>query len=53
MKLGKALATGVAHERPQDRDEQLRASEEIAEIAQLGKAETAEAPAREEVPVAR
>ncbi|MFE9024173.1 hypothetical protein ACFYNL_37260 [Streptomyces sp. NPDC007808] len=53
MKLGKALATGVAHERPQDRDEQLQVPEENADIARIGKVETAEAPAREEVPVAR
>ena len=44
MKLGKALATGVAQERPQAREEEpeLRLPEEIEEI---------EAP--EEVPVAR
>ncbi|MGW1951680.1 hypothetical protein ACWCPI_02800 [Streptomyces sp. NPDC001920] len=53
MKLGKALATGVAHERPQDRDGRLQVPEESAEIARIGKAETAEAPACEEVPVAR
>ena len=47
MKLGKALATGVAQERPQDHDEQLELAEEIAEI------EVAEASSPEEVPVAR
>ncbi|WP_369270273.1 hypothetical protein AB5J55_09775 [Streptomyces sp. R11] len=47
MKLGKALATGVAEERPQDRDEQLELAQEIGEI------EVAEASAPEEVPAAR
>lgn len=47
MKLGKALATGVAQERPQDHDEELELAEEIAEV------ETVEATASEEVPVAR
>ncbi|MET7457613.1 hypothetical protein ABZT03_38340 [Streptomyces sp. NPDC005574] len=44
MKLGKALATGVAQERPQVQDEDLRAPEEIAEPT---------APAPEEAPAAR
>ncbi|MFJ1970541.1 hypothetical protein ACIO93_17890 [Streptomyces sp. NPDC087903] len=44
MKLGKALATGVAEERPQIHEEELRAPEEIAEPA---------APAPEEAPAAR
>ncbi|MFF5478607.1 hypothetical protein ACFY5C_14885 [Streptomyces sp. NPDC012935] len=48
MKLGKALATGVAEERPQDRDEQFELAQETAGI------EVAEAAsASEEVPVAR
>ncbi|MET9969933.1 hypothetical protein ABZZ80_29410 [Streptomyces sp. NPDC006356] len=47
MKLGKALATGVAEEQPQDHDEELELAEEIAEAG------TVEATAPEEVPVAR
>ncbi|MEV6116829.1 hypothetical protein AB0L59_31220 [Streptomyces sp. NPDC052109] len=46
MKLGKALATGVAEERPLVRDEELPLPEETA------RTEPAE-PAREEVPAAR
>lgn len=56
MRLGKALATGVAQERPQDRDEQLELAPqigEIAEIAEIGEIEVAEASAPEEVPVVR
>ncbi|MGW5468626.1 hypothetical protein [Streptomyces chartreusis] len=48
MKLGKALATGVAEERPQTHDEELELADEIRDI---------EAPASEseseEVPAAR
>ncbi|MEU6066386.1 MULTISPECIES: hypothetical protein [Streptomyces] len=44
MKLGKALATGVAEERPLVHEEELELPEEIAEP-------TASAP--EEVPAAR
>ncbi|WP_279616737.1 hypothetical protein [Streptomyces curacoi] len=44
MKLGKALATGVAEERPQDRDEELQLAEELRDI---------EVSASEEVPAAR
>ncbi|WP_406259232.1 hypothetical protein OIA45_11025 [Streptomyces chartreusis] len=46
MKLGKALATGVAEERPQTHDEELQLADEIRDI---------EAPASEseEVPAAR
>ncbi|MFJ8633264.1 hypothetical protein [Streptomyces sp. NPDC093568] len=44
MKLGKALATGVAQERPQDRDADLELPEELQDI---------EASASEEVPAAR
>ncbi|MFF7165409.1 hypothetical protein ACFZBP_29220 [Streptomyces sp. NPDC008086] len=51
MKLGKALATGVAQERPQDHDEETELAEEIAEIAGTGTVETASA--HEEVPVTR
>ncbi len=47
MKLGKALATGVSQERPQDYDEEVELAEEIAEIG------TVEASAPEEVPVTR
>ncbi|MEU4931579.1 hypothetical protein AB0G54_34605 [Streptomyces yokosukanensis] len=46
MKLGKALATGVAEERPLVREEQAPLPEEAARV------EPAE-PAREEVPAAR
>ncbi|MEV6501030.1 hypothetical protein [Streptomyces prunicolor] len=42
MKLGKALATGVAEERPQIHDEELELPEEIKELK-----------APEEVPAAR
>ncbi|GGJ54566.1 hypothetical protein GCM10010121_076500 [Streptomyces brasiliensis] len=44
MKLGKALATGVAEERPVDHEEMLEVPEETREF---------EVPAAEEVPVAR
>lgn len=47
MKLGKALATGVAEERPKDHGEEIELAEEVAEIG------TVEASAPEEVPVAR
>lgn len=45
MRLGKALATGVAEERPwgQEEEEELQLAEEIEELE----------PASEEVPVAR
>ncbi|MER5857477.1 MULTISPECIES: hypothetical protein [Streptomyces] len=46
MKLGKALATGVAEERPPVRDEEARLPEETV------RTEPAE-PAREEVPAVR
>ncbi|MFF7542181.1 hypothetical protein ACFZCU_00885 [Streptomyces canus] len=42
MKLGKALATGVAEERPEIHDEELELPEEIKELT-----------APEEVPAAR
>jgi hypothetical protein len=45
MKLGKALATGVAEERPQIHDEELELPESITEFE--------EAKAPEEVPAAR
>ncbi|SOR82686.1 MULTISPECIES: hypothetical protein [Streptomyces] len=45
MKLGKALATGVAEEQPQVRDEEI----ELHEF----RLREAEEPAPEEVPVAR
>jgi hypothetical protein len=48
MRLGKALATGVAEEQSAPREEELRLPEELtAEAAEL------EASAPEEVPVAR
>jgi hypothetical protein len=46
MKLGKALATGVAEERPHVREEERRQPEETARTAPAE-------PAREEVPAAR
>ena len=49
MKLGKALATGVAEERPEVHEEQ--ADLHIAEVAES--VQEAEASAPEEVPVAR
>lgn len=50
MKLGKALATGVAQERPQAHDEEFRLAEQprLAEEIQ-----DIEASAPEEVPAAR
>ncbi|MER7929155.1 MULTISPECIES: hypothetical protein [unclassified Streptomyces] len=48
MKLGKALATGVAEERPQIHDGELELPEETGEFA-----EVAELAAPEEVPAAR
>lgn len=45
MKLGKALATGVAEERPQVHEEELDLRAEIEEIKEL--------KAPEEVPAAR
>ena len=53
MKLGKALATGVAEERPQTHDEDLAPAEEIAEMAEISEITAVEAPAPEEVPAAR
>ncbi|MFJ9589754.1 hypothetical protein [Streptomyces acidicola] len=47
MRLGKALATGVAEEQGQPYEEELRLPEETAG------AEESEAAAAEEVPVAR
>ncbi|MFI6337672.1 hypothetical protein [Streptomyces sp. NPDC050535] len=44
MRLGKALATGVAEEKAQAHDEDLQLPEEVQEL---------EASAPEEVPVAR
>lgn len=46
MKLGKALATGVAEERPLVREEEIPLPEDVVTV------EPAE-PAREEVPAAR
>ena len=48
MKLGKALATGVAEERPQIHDGELELPAETGEFA-----EVAELTVPEEVPVAR
>ncbi|MFF4524704.1 hypothetical protein [Streptomyces bluensis] len=50
MRLGKALATGVAEERDQPYEEELRLPEETRETEG---AEASEAAATEEVPVAR
>ncbi|GAB2962869.1 hypothetical protein GCM10023080_024360 [Streptomyces pseudoechinosporeus] len=43
MRLGKALATGVAEEQPREDEDELQLAEEIEELE----------PAAEEVPVAR
>ncbi|MGQ4429780.1 MULTISPECIES: hypothetical protein [unclassified Streptomyces] len=48
MKLGKALATGVAEERPQIHDGELELPEESGEFA-----EVTELTVPEEVPVTR
>lgn len=48
MKLGKALATGVAEERPQIHEEELELPQETGEFAEI-----TELAAPEEVPVAR
>ncbi|MEW1644809.1 MULTISPECIES: hypothetical protein [unclassified Streptomyces] len=48
MKLGKALATGVAEERPRIQHGESELPEEVGEFT-----ETAEPAAREEVPAAR
>ncbi|MFJ4627883.1 hypothetical protein [Streptomyces sp. NPDC088847] len=48
MKLGKALATGVAEERPQIHDGELELPQETDEFA-----EVAELTVPEEVPVTR
>ncbi|WP_177239913.1 hypothetical protein [Streptomyces monashensis] len=52
MKLGKALATGVAEERPLVHEEELPLPEGAATDAATVHVEPAE-PAREEVPAAR
>ncbi|MFD4876758.1 hypothetical protein ACFWOB_25845 [Streptomyces sp. NPDC058420] len=51
MKLGKALATGVAEERPQIHDGELELPEGTGEFAVV--AEITELTAPEEVPAAR
>jgi hypothetical protein len=48
MKLGKALATGVAEERPEIHDEELELPEQFQEIQEIQ-----EVKAAEEVPAAR
>ncbi|GHD97512.1 hypothetical protein [Streptomyces alanosinicus] len=56
MKLGKALATGVAEERPLVREETVRdeaVREEQAPLAEEAARVEAAEPAREEVPAAR
>ncbi|MEU6306422.1 hypothetical protein [Streptomyces chartreusis] len=50
MKLGKALATGVAEERPQPHDEELGLADEIRDIEASAPAPASES---EEVPAAR
>ncbi|MDC0769344.1 hypothetical protein [Streptomyces sp. HD] len=47
MKLGKALATGIAEERPQGHDEELVLTEEITDTQDV------EASAPEDVPAPR
>jgi hypothetical protein len=49
MKLGKALATGVAEERPRTHDEELELRETIETTEEI----TEEAKASEEVPATR
>ncbi|GGU19669.1 hypothetical protein ACH4HG_20750 [Streptomyces coeruleorubidus] len=49
MKLGKALATGIAEERPQARDEKI----ELPELQGLHGLRDVEEPVLDEVPVAR
>ncbi|MFG2784606.1 hypothetical protein ACGFY7_43110 [Streptomyces prunicolor] len=51
MKLGKALATGVAEERPQIHDEALELPKEIQEFEASEATDALKAPA--EVPAAR
>lgn len=56
MKLGKALATGVAEEQPRIHEEELELPEEIenaGNAGNAGNAEEIEASAPEEVPAAR
>ncbi|MCX5419933.1 hypothetical protein [Streptomyces sp. NBC_00078] len=50
MKLGKALATGVAEEQPRIHEEEFELPEEIENAGNAG---NAEASAPEEVPAAR
>ncbi|MCH0558600.1 MULTISPECIES: hypothetical protein [Streptomyces] len=52
MKLGKALATGVAEERPLVHEEEAQVPEEIVHTGPAEPAEPAES-AREEVPAVR
>ncbi|MFI1163626.1 hypothetical protein ACH4UM_08425 [Streptomyces sp. NPDC020801] len=52
MKLGKALATGVAQERPRAAGEELELPEDIQQIQQIRQPEP-QAAAPEEVPAAR
>jgi len=53
MRLGKALATGVAEERPRETtDDGLRLGEEIAEF-KVAEVAAESGPAAEEVPVVR
>jgi hypothetical protein len=49
MKLGKALATGIAEEQPRARDEEI----ELPDLRGLGGPQDAEESAPDEVPVAR
>ncbi|WP_171060325.1 hypothetical protein [Streptomyces montanus] len=52
MRLGKALATGVAEEQPRVEDEKLPLVEEAGETGETRETGQSE-PAAEEVPVAR
>ncbi|WP_167377706.1 hypothetical protein [Streptomyces malaysiense] len=52
MKLGKALATGVAEERPRIHEEEIRQPVEAARTAPAEPAREG-VPAREEVPAGR
>ncbi|WP_327666802.1 MULTISPECIES: hypothetical protein [unclassified Streptomyces] len=53
MKLGKALATGVAEEQPRIHEEELELPEETENVENVGDVQDIEASAPEEVPAAR
>ncbi|WP_328431281.1 hypothetical protein OHB10_35965 [Streptomyces sp. NBC_01597] len=53
MKLGKALATGVAEEQPRIHEEELELPEETENVGDVQDVVDIEASAPEEVPAAR